>query len=314
VPQTPSHSFIDPYALMRIKSLMLRARVVVEGFSSGLHRSPYHGFSVEFSEYRQYSPGDDPRFVDWRVFARSDRYYIKQFEDETNVRCYLVVDMSASMAYGSNSVTKAEYARTLAATLAYFLGSQRDAVGIVTFSDRIDEHVPPRFRPGHLRRAMVALERTPAGAGTDLTKPLEHVAATARKRGLVALISDLLAPVEELATSLRRVRARGHDIVVLRVLDPAELAFSFAGPALFEDAESGRRLYVDPVAARAAYLRRFNEHAAAVERLCSGLGIDYCLMATDQPLELALFAFLKARLRRGRQALRHGTARGRAAP
>ncbi len=301
---------VDPYALMRIRSLELRAKVVVEGFTGGLHRSPYRGFSVEFSEYREYSPGDDLRYLDWRVFARRDRYYLKQFEDETNARCYLLVDMSASMGYGSGAFSKADYARTLAATLAYFLATQRDAVGIVTFSDQIDTYLPPRYRPGHLHRAMLALERAPAGKGTDLLAPLAHVAATARKRGLVVLISDLLAPVEKLEVNLSHLRAQGHEVLVLRVLDPAERDFAFEGAALFEDAESGRTLYVDPAAAKKEYLRRFEAHAAAVTRVCNGLGIDTCMMPTDTPLELALFAFLKARQRRGRRVVRRERAPG----
>ena len=173
-------SLIDAPTLMRIKSLQLRARIVVQGFLSGLHRSPHHGFSVEFSEYRQYSPGDDLRHLDWRLYARSDRYYIKRFEEETNLRCHLLVDMSRSMGYGSGAYTKMDYARTLAATLAYFLSMQRDAVGLLTFSDTIADYLPARYRPGHLQRLMVSLERAVAGTSTDLTAPLAQVAATVR--------------------------------------------------------------------------------------------------------------------------------------
>src|SRR5436305_1867622 len=183
---------------MRIKSLQLRARIVVQGFLSGLHRSPHHGFSVEFSEYRQYSPGDDLRQLDWKLFARSDRYYIKRFEEETNLRCYLLVDLSSSMGYGTLAYTKVEYARTAAATLAYFLAMQRDAVGLVTFDEKIADYVPARYRPGHLHRLMLGLERAVAGTSTDLSSPLEQVVATVRKRGMLVLISDLLADVQSL--------------------------------------------------------------------------------------------------------------------
>src|SRR5215468_7947076 len=161
-PARPGAEMIDPHTLMRIKSLQIRARVAVEGFIKGIHRSPYHGFSVEFSEYREYSPGDDPRYLDWRLYARSDRYYVKRFEDETNLRCHLVVDTSRSMGYGTIGYTKIEYARTAAATIAYFLATQRDAVGLVTFEDRITEYLPARYRPGHLRRILSILEREPA--------------------------------------------------------------------------------------------------------------------------------------------------------
>ena len=223
--RVPGPSLIDPQTLMRIKSLQVRARVAVEGFIKGIHRSPYHGFSVEFSEYREYSPGDDPRYLDWRLFARSDRYYVKRFEDETNLRCYLVVDTSRSMGYRSGSYSKSDYARTAAATIAYFLAMQRDAVGLLLFEDRITEYLPARYRPGHLRRLMAALEREPTGRATDLVQPLEEIAATVRKRGLIILISDLLAPTDSLQTRLGYLRLRGHDVVVLRVLDPAEVEF-----------------------------------------------------------------------------------------
>jgi uncharacterized protein (DUF58 family) len=243
-----SASFIDPAALMRIKNLELRAKLVVDGFLSGLHRSPYHGFSVEFTEYRQYSPGDDLRFLDWRLYARSDRYYLKRFEDETNVRCYLLVDLSRSMGFHSGSLEydKAEYAKTVAATIAYFLTLQRDAVGLITFDQAIREYLPARFRSGHLHRLMMCLEHELAGTATDLGVPLEQVARTARKRGIVVLLSDLLAPVDMLETKLGYLRSQGHEVIVIRVLDPVEVSFQFQEESLFFDLESGRELYVDP--------------------------------------------------------------------
>lgn len=268
---THALSYIDPLALMRIKSLQMRAKVVVEGFCSGLHRSPFHGFSVEFSEYRQYSPGDDPRYVDWRLYARSDRYYVKRFEDETNLRCHLLVDMSRSMGFGSSEYTKADYAKTAAATLAYFLSLQRDAVGVLAFDEEITEHLPPRFRPGHLHRLMLSLERPLAGKSTDLARPLERIAELVTKRGLIVLISDLLAPTAALRARLGYLRCRGHEVVVFRVLDPAEVAFDFREPAMFHDLESGRDLYVDPAAVRGQYLRRFEQHREGIRDACRGL-------------------------------------------
>src|SRR5262249_30157093 len=205
--QHRSASFIDPAALMRIKNLQLRAKVVVDGFLSGMHKSPVHGFSVEFTEYRQYTPGDDLRYLDWRLYARSDRYYLKRFEDETNLRCYLVADLSRSMGFGSLTYNKSEYARTMAATIAYFLTLQRDAVGLITFDQTIQEHLPARFRPGHMHRLMICLEGSPSGKGADLGGALEQVAKTARKRGLVVLLSDLLAPVESIETQFAYLRA-----------------------------------------------------------------------------------------------------------
>ncbi|MBC7821878.1 MAG: DUF58 domain-containing protein [Planctomycetaceae bacterium] len=291
---------------MRIKNLQLRAKAVVEGFLSGLHRSPYHGFSVEFSEYRQYTPGDDPRYLDWRLYARSDRYYLKRFEDETNLRCYLLVDLSRSMGFHSAALAydKAEYAKTVAATIAYFLTLQRDAVGLITFDQTIRDYLPARYRSGHLHRLMMCLEHQLAGTETDLGLPLEQVAQTARKRGVVVLLSDLLAPVESLETKLGYLRSQGHEVVVIRVLDPAEVNFAFQDEAMFFDLESGRELYVDPIAMRANYQERFTEHAQDLSRACSSLGIDVYDLTTDQPLELALFDLLNSRMRRGRQVTR----------
>jgi uncharacterized protein (DUF58 family) len=299
---------IDPRALMRIKSLQLRAKVAVEGFIKGIHRSPYHGFSVEFSEYRAYSPGDDTRFIDWKLFARSDRYQVKRFEDETNLRCYLVVDASRSMGYTSGDYSKGAYARTVAATIAYFLSRQRDAVGLLTFDDKVTNYLPPRHRPGQLRRLIGMLEHEPQGHATDLTKPLEEIAATVRKRGLVILISDFLVPTDTLKTRLGYLKSRGHDVVLLRVLDPAEVHFTFDKPSMFRDVETGRELYVDPDAVRGEYRRRFEEHAALLSKACSDLGVEFQQVETNQPLELVLFDLLKTRMRRGRAPARRTSA------
>lgn len=302
---------IDPAALMRIKNLELRARGVVEGFLSGMHRSPYHGFSVEFTEYRQYSPGDDLRFLDWRLYARSDRYYLKRFEDETNLRCYLLVDLSRSMGFHAAPRTydKAEYAKTVAATVAYFLTLQRDAIGLITFDQAIRDYLPARFRPRHMHRLMMSLEKSLAGTSTDLGLPLEQVARTARKRGLVVLLSDMLAPLEMLETKLGYLRSQGHEVVIIRTLDPAEVGFDFQEESLFYDLESGRELYVDPRTVRASYQQRFQKHTQELQRICADLGMDFYELTTDQPLDLALFDLLHARMRRGRTvARRPGTA------
>jgi uncharacterized protein (DUF58 family) len=292
-----SEHYIDAATLMQIRSLELRAKGVVEGFLTGLHRSPYHGFSVEFTEYRQYVPGDDPRYLDWRLYARSDRYYVKRFEDETNLRCFLLVDTSKSMSYGSLAYSKADYARTLAATFGYFLSLQRDAVGLARFDAEIEDFLPARYRPGHLRRIMLALERPADGTSTDLARPLEQAAERIGKRGLLVLISDLLAPVEELQTRLGYFRARGHEVVIFQTLDPAERTLSFDRPALFHDLESGREIYVDPAATRREYQRRLDEHIARIQQVCDGLGMDYRLAPTDQPLEVSLGEFLRSRAR-----------------
>jgi uncharacterized protein (DUF58 family) len=205
------------------------------------------------------------------------------------------------MGYRSGPFSKSEYARTAAATIAYFLATQRDAVGLILFEDRITDYLPARYRPGHLRRLMAALDREPTGRATNLVEPLEQIAATVRKRGLIVLISDLLVPVDSLQTRLGYLRSRGHDVVVLRVLDPAEVNFTFTTPAMFHDVESGKELYIDPAAAREGYLRKFAAHAEQIERASVELGIEYESITTDRPLELVLFDLLKARMRRARR-------------
>jgi uncharacterized protein (DUF58 family) len=305
-------SLIHPQALMSIKNLELRARIVVEGFWTGIHRSPYHGFSVEFTEYRQYTPGDDPRYLDWRLYARSDRYYIKKFEDETNLRCHLLVDNSRSMTYGSLPYTKAQYANTAAATLAYFLYLQGDGVGLLTFDEQIRDYLPARHRTGHLRHLMINLEKAAGGTQTDLGRPLKRIVEIVTKRGLMVLISDLLAPIDSLEKNLASLGACGHEVIVFNVLDPVELSFSFDKASLFHDMESGRDIYIDPRMARKEYQKRLEAHLNQAEAICRKLGMSYHRFATDRPLEMALFDFVRSRsqrrkhIRRAAQA-RHGS-------
>ena len=233
-------NYIDPAALMRVKSLELRARMVMEGFWKGLHRSPYHGFSVEFSEYRPYARGDDPRFLDWKVMARSDRAFIKKFEDETNLRAHLLLDRSQSMTYGSAGYTKQEYAATFAATLAYFLMGQNDAVGLTTFDQKVDQHIPARNRPGQLRRLMLQFEKAPAGEGTDLGAAMKGLHPLIRKRRLIILMSDLLAPLEELEKQIGYLAAGGHDLAIFQIMDRRELDFNFDKATHYRDTETGK--------------------------------------------------------------------------
>ncbi len=311
-PETPAHgTLVPPEVLMAIQNLEWRARVVVEGFWTGLHRSPYHGFSVEFTEYRQYTPGDDPRYLDWRVLGRSDRYFIKRFEDETNLRCHFLVDQSRSMTFTSGRFTKAAYAATLAATLAYFLHHQGDATGLLTFDETVRDYLPARHRVGHLRRLMLALEAPPGGRATDLISPLQRAAEILRKRGVIVLISDLLAPLDRLEQSLNVLSAAGHEISVFQVLDPSEVSLNFQQPAWFEDVESGRMLFVDPGAVRTRYRERLEAHATALRGICHRLGICWNRLLTDQPLEIALLQFLQNRNRRGRAVHRRSPTGGR---
>jgi len=302
---------IDPVSLMRIKSMELRAKVIVEGFWKGIHRSPYHGFSVEFTEYRQYTLGDDTRYIDWRLYARSDRFYIKKFEDETNLRCHLLLDHSRSMGYGSGEYTKSQYAGTLAATLAYFLFTQGDAVGLATFDDRIRQYLNPRNRPGYLRRLMLTLEASPEGSMTDLGPPLQYVAGMLTKRSLIILVSDLLTSIDRLEQDLSYLCAGGHDVVVFHILDPAELKFDFNSPALFQDVETGRNMYVNPSDAQTGYKRLLEKHMTVARSICRSLGIDYHLFPTDRPFDLALLEFLQDRMRRRKRLRYRSSPKGR---
>jgi uncharacterized protein (DUF58 family) len=306
--QMVRESLIHPQALMSIHNMELRARVVVEGFWSGLHRSPYHGFSVEFTEYRQYTPGDDTRFVDWRVVGKTDRYFIKKFEDETNLRCFFVVDQSQSMAYGSSIYSKAQYAATLAATLGYFLEVQGDAIGLVTFAEALRDYLPARHRPGHLRQFMLTLEKQTTGAATNIETPLRRVSELVQKRGLIVIVSDFLAPLTMLEKSLGQLRAWGHEIACFQTLDPAELNLTFEKASLFRDIESGQELYIDPKLARREYLARLTAHNETLIKICQTLGVALHLVPTDRPLEKSLMDFLLDRRRLGKSLRRRTNA------
>ena len=295
-----STDLMNPNVVMSIKSLEMRAKMVVDGFRTGLNKSPRHGFSVEFSEYRPYAQGDDPRFLDWKLFARTDRSYIRLFEDETNLRCYIVLDISRSMSFGSGSYTKHDYARTVAASLAWLLNRQGDAVGLTLFDDHVRSIVPARYRPGQLRRLFVTLEEPASGLDTKPGVAMEDVAQRLRKRGLVILISDMLAPVQQIGDGLRLLRGCLHDLVVFQILDPAEKNLTFDGPKLFEDLESGQKIYADPNQARSEYQRRLDDHNLAIQSECESVGAAYRQLTTDQPLELALAEFLQARRQRSR--------------
>ncbi len=303
----PSARALANESVLTLGRLDLRARVVVDGFLSGLHRSPYHGFSAEFSEYRAYSPGDDLRYLDWKLLGRTDRRYVKRFEDETNLACQILVDASGSMGFGGEGrASKLDHAITLAAALARLLSQQRDAVGLVTFDADFVDVVPARWRPGHLQRLFATLEQTRPGADTGLAEILQRVAAVTRRRGLVVLLSDLLTPTEGLDEAFGQLRARGQDVLLFRVLDPDEVAFPFEDSARFEDLESGRRLYVDPGEARTNYRSRFEAHARELEELALDHGLDGSTWTTDRPLVELLHDVLAARSRRARQVARGG--------
>lgn len=292
-----ARTFLDPAVLARLGSLELKARVVVEGYLQGLHRSPFRGLSVDFAEYRAYLPGDDPRTIDWRVFARSDRTYVKRFEQETNLPCHLLLDVSASMDYGSAGITKLHYATCLCAALAWLLHSQRDAVGLMAFDSDVVAQVPPSARPGHLRSLFGTLEGLRPGQRSELARPLNRLAAAITRRGLVVVASDLLDAPETIVEGLRHLRFRGMEVVVFHVIDPAERTFPFDRPARFRDPETGADVLTSPRAVRERYLERFEAACATFDRELRPHGIDYCPMDTSTPLEFALLAYFAARRR-----------------
>lgn len=287
--------YLDPKVLARIGSLDLKAKTVVEGVLSGLHRSPKRGYSVEFAEYRQYLPGDALATIDWKVYARSDRHYVKKFEEDTNLDCHLLVDISGSMAYGSHGVTKRDYACYLAASLACLMHRQRDAVGLIAFDETIVQRLPPSARASHLRAVLLGLERLPQGAKTNVAKPLGDLAKVLAKRGLVVVISDLLDDPAGVIQGLRHFRQRGTDVIVFHVLDPQELHFTFADVARFRDVESASEVFADPAAVRGDYLAAVGSFIETYKQQLGGAGIDYHLLDTSKPLDLALVAYLKAR-------------------
>ncbi|MFZ4082663.1 MAG: DUF58 domain-containing protein [Pirellula sp.] len=287
--------WIDLKTLMAVRNLQWRAQKVVDGFQTGLHRSPKHGFSVEFSEYRPYSIGDDPKTIDWKLYARSDRYYRKRFEDETNRRCYLVIDQSKSMQYGSIDYTKYEYARTLIATLALFLLRQRDAVGAVAFDQQVTDWLTARFRTGQFQRILSMLSKPCGGLSTNLTAPLAQIADLVKHRSLVVIVSDFLVDPGALKAPLAFLRARKHEVVLLRVLDPLEIDFRHGKPVLVRDMESGNERFVDPVVLAETYHRKFQSHRSELSELLAPLGIPMVDFRTTDPMELVLSSFLSMR-------------------
>lgn len=294
-----SLNFLDPRVLAGLDNLELRARVVVEGFLSGLHKSPRRGFSVEFNDYRHYQRGDDLRHVDWKLYGRTDKLFIKQYEDETNVRATIVLDTSASMAFGSESGSKLTYGVTLASALAYFVIRQRDAVGLITFDDRVLEFLPPKSRQPHLMQILRTLSAVKPGAATDATKPLGDLAATLNKRSMVIFISDLLDDEERVISTLRNLRAMGNDVIVLHLMDNAELYFPFNESSEFIDMETSESYLANPVAIRSAYLENLNTFLTDCKKKCQRSDIDYCLLNTSEPLDSALSAYM-ARRAKGR--------------
>jgi uncharacterized protein (DUF58 family) len=288
-------SLLDPAVLARIGDLELVARTVVDGFVAGLHRSPNLGVSTDFAEHRAYAPGDDVRRVDWRLYARTDRYYVKEFEAETNASVSVLLDVSRSMSYRSTGMSKLDYARMLAACLLYFSQRQRDRVGLTTFDARVVEHVPAAVR--HLALSLHALGRAAARRDGDVAAALREIAPSYRRRGILLLVSDLYVEPDALLSSLEAVRGAGSEVIVMHVLDPAEIDFPFEAPASFRDMEGDDALPVMPPAARERYRALLGQHIDTLKRRVGEAGMDYVLLDTRRPLDEALFEYLSLRER-----------------
>ncbi len=293
----PGAQFVDPAVLARIGNLELVARSVVDGVINGLHKSPFFGTSVDFAEHRGYVPGDDIRRVDWRVFARTDKFYVKEFEADSNSNFVVLLDVSASMAYGPR-IAKLDYARTLAACLTYLVHRQRDRVGLVTFDHEIRDHVPPSAK--HLDVVLHTLDRATATRQGQLTAPLRRLAEHFGRRGVIVLISDLYDEPEAIFDALAPMRFRGNDVVVFHVLDPNELEFPFTDPSAFEDLETGEQLPVVPESFRDKYQALIRAHVDALTTKASERGVDYRMLDTSRPLDFALYDYLAFRERTSR--------------
>ena len=287
-----------PEVLARIDNLELLAKTVVEGFLNGLHRSIYLGLSLDFAEHRPYMPGDDIRRIDWRLFGRTDRHYIKLFEAETNANFVVLLDVSRSMSYGTHSVTKLDYARYLAACLTYFSRHQRDRVGLITFDSDIVDYIPASAK--NLDLCLHTLHRAEAGRPGELAKPLLKATESLRRKGVVVLISDFYADTEEVLRAVRLLQSPGHDVLVFHVLDPAELELPFEGPSNFQDMESGEVLPVIPGKLRQGYQALLGAHTARLKDRFTAGRVDYAVLDTSKPLDQALFHYLLHREKRSR--------------
>ena len=288
-------NFLDPTVLAGLDNLELRARVAVEGFLSGLHKSPHRGFSVEFNDYRHYQRGDDMRHLDWKLYARSDKFYIKQYEDETNVRCMILLDTSASMDYSSGGLSKLNYGVTLASALSYFIMRQRDAVGLITFDDQVRDYIPAKCRQPHLMHILRTLSTVKSGTKTDVVKPLTDLAASLTKKSIVILITDMLDDEERIINPLQNLRGMGNDIITFQIMDDAELNFPFDEASEFIDMENNESYITSPAAIRKAYLNNLNEFLSYCKKKCQSSGVDYCLLNTADPLDEALTSYMSKR-------------------
>src|SRR5690554_125110 len=292
-------TLLDPQVLASLANLELVAKTVVEGFVIGLHRSPKFGFSQEFVEYRAYGEGDDPRYIDWNVYARTDKTYIKRFLGETNSHLMIMLDASASMGYTSGSVSKLQFGKYLGASLAYMAARQHDAVGAMVFADEVLDYRPPMSRSGSLQGVIHTLDKAEAGQGTQLNKPMSRFREHIKRRGLVAVTSDFYCDVEELLENIRPLAVQGQDVILFHLLDPSELTPEIKESTLYEDMETGHAIEVTPAFMKNEYRSRIEAHIGAIREASSGMRADHVLINTGEPLDRALHSYLTFREKRG---------------
>ena len=288
--------FLNPQFVSQLKGLNLIARLIVEGFLIGFHKSPFHGFSVEFREHRPYSTGDEIKWIDWKVYARSERFYIRKFEEETNLKAYLLIDVSKSMDYPLERITKLDYVRFLAAALSYLFILQRDAVGLLFFNEKVRLYLPPRSSKAHLDMIFKELARVKPGGKTDPSGIFLELAERMKKRGLIILFSDLMMPSEIVVKSLKHFRHRQHEVIVFHIISPEEIELP-SRPALFEDMETGETIPYDPDGMKKLYLKKFDEFIQNLKKSLRRSDIDYEFLTTDRSYDKALIAYLKKRER-----------------
>jgi len=293
--------YLDPHTLASLEGLDLQARMVVEGYVAGMHPSPYHGFSVEFAEHREYVPGDDIRHIDWKVWSKTDKLYLKQYEEETNLLLYLLLDTSESMGYHSgDNVSKLQYAQFIVAALAYMILQQQDSAGLVLFDDAVRRYLKPAGQPSQLKEIFHLLDVTPAREKSDLGVVFNDLAERFKKRGVVAVFSDLFDDVPRVITGLKHFRHRRHEVIVFHILDPAELEFPFRDPTLFKGMEGAEDILTDPHALKRAYQAELNSFLTQMEKECRMIDIDYVPLRTDQSLDVPLSSYLASRAARVR--------------
>ncbi len=291
-------SYLDPKIISRISSLDLRARLVVEGFMVGLHKSPYHGFSVEFSQHRPYMQGDNLRSVDWRVFGKTEKYYIKQYEEETNLRSYIILDSSKSMSYASNKlISKLDYASTLVAALSYMMIKQQDAVSLTIYSDEIQKYLPPKSSNSYLQQILKELVDIKASSKTNTSDALNKIAEKIRRRGLVIIISDFFDDVDKTLKAIKHFAHQKNEVIIFQVLDPLEKTFGFGKDAIFKDLETDEELTTQPYQIQKAYQESMNEFTNKIKRECLNSNFDYNLLDTSTPFDKALFSYIQKRSR-----------------